>query len=234
MNRDEFPAPPRLHVMHVPGADPERDEIVKHLRRVGDACVHEDPERQGVVATWIRCLHCAADHDQGSWSFIVQDDAYPLPGWQQHLERACTYSPQPVLGLTHFGAYGRRAIDKGCAYGEGLALIWGGAVAYHHSVLKGLAAFAVDLYATGAERKNDDRIAAAYMLKTGRKTAMVARAIFDQPVQRSLIGHNTRIRRPATTIANSNGPSYRSIPRAVNIPYESVRADLERLAAFGA
>jgi hypothetical protein len=218
--------------MHVPGADPARDAIVAKLREQADACVHEDPERRGVMATWTSALECARDTDTGGWSVIVQDDADPLRGWQQHLERACLNSPQPVLGLTHFGAYGRQALAKGAPYGEGLALIWGGAVAYRASLLPGLCAFARGLYESGEERRNDDRVAAAYALKTGHQTAMVARAIFGQPVQKSLIGHNTKVRSPATTIENCEGPPYRTIPRSARIPYNSVRADLERLAAF--
>jgi hypothetical protein len=229
-----FPAPPRLHVLHVPGADMERDAIVYRLETESDACLHLDPDRAGVMPTWLAALSCAVERDGADdydWSLIVQDDAYPLRGWQQHVERACTSSPEPVLGLTHFGAYGARPLADGCAYGVGPYLIWGGAVAYHRSFVTRLWAWADRVYSeTGYP--HDDVLACAFAMKIGRRTAMAARAIFDQPVQRSLLGHNTPIRRPATTIETA-GPAYNVKERSKNVSRSiSPKGELERLAAL--
>lgn len=213
----DFPAPPKVHILHVPGADPQRDEIVQRLREQSEACVHEDPERIGCMANWLRALGCAAENDTGySWSVILSDDADPLPGWQQHLERACTHSPQPFLGLTHFGGYGEQALAKGAPYGVGQYLVWGGAIAYHRSVVRPLHEWATTVVErTGYE--HDDCLIAAYALRRGVKCALAARAIFEQPVKKSLLGHNTPIRSPKTTIANSDGPAYAASPRWVNV-----------------
>lgn len=210
----EFSAPPRLHVLHVPGADPQRDEIVARLVEQGDACLHLDPGRRGIMSTWLEAVACAAT-ESNPWAVIVQDDADPLRGWQQHLERACTNSPQPVLGLTYFGQYGSKAAAKGAPFAEGRNLIWGGAVAYHHTFLQGLAEWAPRVVEQ-TDYPHDDRLVAAYAMKRGHRTALVSRAIFDQPVAQSLVGHNTRIRTPALTILNE-GPVWSSRPRSVNV-----------------
>jgi hypothetical protein len=228
-----FPAPPRLHVLHVPQADPERDAIVALLDSQTDVCVHADPNRAGVVPNWLGALACAAAEDK-DWALIVQDDAFPLRGWQQHLERACTNSPEPVLGLTHFGAYGAAPLAQGRPYAVGPYLIWGGAVAYHRAIVGPMLGWASRVYAETGYR-HDDVLACAFAMKQGRQTAMAARAIFDQPVQRSLLGHNTPIRRPSTTIETEE---------FAHIPYSrrenttrvsrsiSPRGELERLAAL--
>lgn len=186
------------------------------------------------MPTWLGALECARSSDAGlSWSVIVQDDADPLPGWQQHLERACLNSPQPALGLTHFGGYGERALAKGAPYAEGPYLIWGGATAFRRVFCDGLFEWASRVYAeTGYP--HDDVLACAYAKKRGALTAMTARAIFGQPVKASLLGHNTPIREPNTTIANHPGVPYKSIPRAAWTPRSiSPKDELERLARLG-
>ena len=230
-----FPAPPRLHVLHVPGADPERDLIVAAQQGQADVCLHTDPSRRGVMPTWLDALECAGQADTGySWSVIVQDDALPLRGWAQHLERACLASPHPVLGLTHFGGYGLLPLEKGAPYAEGPYLLWGAAIAYHRALLPGLLTFATRVYETTGY-VHDDVLAAAYAMRTNHHTAMTARAIFDQPVKRSLLGHNTPIRRPSSTIESHEGPEY-TVPkarRAVRVGRSiNPRNELERLAAL--
>lgn len=230
----EFPAPPRVHVLHVPGADAQRDLIVASLEDQADACVHRDAGRRGVMPTWLEALECARETDAKlAWSVIVQDDAAPLRGWQQHLERACLSAPEPVLGLTHFGSYGRKALAHSSPYAVGPYLIWGGAVAYRRTFADGLLAWASKVYEdTGYV--HDDVLACAYAMKRGCETAMTARAIFGQPVKRSLLGHNTPIREPATTIENTVGVPYRMRPPAVRVSRSiNPKGELERLAALG-
>lgn len=232
----EFPAPPRVHVLHVPGADPDRDAIVAKLQREADACLHLDPERKGLMPNWLGALDCAYRHDvqhEGySWSLILSDDADPLPGWQQHVERACTNSPAPLLGLTHFGAYGQHALARDRAYGVGPYLLWGGAIAIKAIAVGGLLSFATRVYETTGY-PHDDVLTCAYAMQQGWQTAMTARAIFDQPVKASLLNHNTPIRRPATTILNSSGPDYRLRPNTLRVSRGiSPRDELSRLAAL--
>lgn len=226
----EFAAPPKVHVLHVPGVDPDRDAIVAKLRDQGEACVHLDPNREGCMATWLKCLECAAANDTHlPWSVILSDDADPLRGWQQHLERACAFSPQPVLGLTHFGGYGAQALERGAPFGTGTALVWGGAIAYHRTFLDGLAKWAPRVQAE-TNYKHDDRLVCAYALKIGVKCALAARAIFGQPVKKSLLGHSSPIRSPSTTIENCDGPAWSTTPRSVPISMARV-PELEGLAA---
>jgi len=228
-----FAAPPRVHVMHVPGADHHRDAIVQKLRDEADACVHEDPDREGLMPTWLRALWCARENDKDlSWSVVLSDDAFPLRGWQQHLERACLNSPAPVLGLTHFGSYGQRAVDRWAAYMTGPYLLWGGAIAFNRMFLEGLLPWVGVVYAK-TKYPHDDVLTCAYAMKMGWRTANVAAAIFDQPVQQSLLGHNTPIRRPATTIRNTQDVNYRRQPSSVAVTRTcSPKGELERLAAL--
>lgn len=229
----EFPAPPKVHVIHVRGVDPDRDAIVDKLDAEADLCVHLDNQRlYGCAGNWLRALTCAAGNDaELPWSIIVSDDAMPLRGWQQHLERACRYSPEPFLGLTHFGGYGEKAIDRRVPYGVGKYLLWGGAIGYHSSQVRGLAEWATRVYSdTGYP--HDDCLVAGYAMKVGVRTALAARAIFGQPIKASLLGHNTPIRSPKTTILDP-GPDWSSKP--VSIPVSrgiSPSDELQRLAAL--
>lgn len=207
----------KVHVLHVPGAHPERDEIVAQLREEADACVHEDPEREGCMATWLKCVACAdATDDDLRWTVILSDDALPLPGWRGHLTEAQWRSPRPVLGLTYFGQYGLKALNRGAPYAVGKNLTWGGAVTYRRDVLKGLARWAPKIVAATGY-KHDDRLAATYAAKIGSECALVSRAIFGQPVKESLLGHGGLVREPAATIVSHPGPGYGAIPRYVRV-----------------
>jgi hypothetical protein len=219
--------------MHVPRADHHRDAIVARLTEQADACVHLDPGRRGLMPTWLEALGCAVATDDGCpWSVVLSDDAFPLRGWQQHLERACSASPVPVLGLTHFGAYGEAALAKGAAYAVGSYLLWGGAIAFSRTFADGLLPWASKVYEdTGYP--HDDVLACAYAMKMGWRTGITARAIFGQPVAKSLLNHNTPIRSPSSTISTTPGPSYRSLPQFVKVSRTcSPKGELERLAAL--
>lgn len=227
----EFSAPPRLHVLHVPGADPERDRIVVELSAQGDVCLHIDPDRGGVMGNWLRALSCSAVEDvELPWTLIVQDDAQPLRGWQQHLERACAHSPSPFLGLTHFGSYGQRVVDQGVPYGVGEGMIWGGAVAYHRSVVPGLLAWTASLYAETGYTE-DDLAVCAYARRIDAIPAMTARAIFGQPVHRSLLSHRGTGRSPVATI-ETPGPSWASHPRSVKTPSSEWSRSMSKIVHF--
>lgn len=230
----EFPAPPVLHVMHVPGSDPYRDKVVQRMIEQAEVCLHLDPERKGIMPNWLGALDCAAERDQDySWSVIVQDDADPFPGWQQHLERACTHSPMPFLSLTYFGAYGDKPLAKGAPYAVGDALAWGGAIAYHRSMVRPLERWARRIYEEDGY-PHDDNLVAAFAKRKGLKMAMVARAIFNQPSAQeapSLVGHNTPVRTPAKTILD-HGPAWSATPRSIALSSSiGPKGTLEELAA---
>jgi hypothetical protein len=192
------------HVLHVPGANAERDAIVQHLIEEQDdsfnVCVHEDPDRRGLMVNWIEALHCASD-DGNSWSLVLQDDAMPLPGWKEHLEQALWHCPTVVLGLSHFGQATSTGARRGAPYLVGPHLIWGAAVAYRNVFLGGLAPFAEMVYAR-TQYPHDDRLISAYAQRVGKKTAVTTMALFDQPVAESTIGHTGAggDRRPRITI----------------------------------
>lgn len=187
----------KVHVMWVPGADLARDNIVNRLRGQTEVCLHEDAERKGLMQNWIGVLKCALEDEQ-EWAVILSDDASPLPRWKEHLPLALEHSPEPFLGLTHFGGYGLKAIEKEAAYCVGPYLIWGGACAIRKDQITGLLEFAEFHHARGY--LHDDCLIAAYAMMTGQGTAMVPRAIFGQPVKASLLNHNTPIRSPSSTI----------------------------------
>jgi len=218
-----------LHTLHVPGADPERDEIVatQQAQSGTRVCLHLDPSRRGVVPTWLEALDCAAAIDE-EWSVVIQDDALPLTGWQRELPAAAHHSPAPALGLTHFGSYGAKALAKNRPYAVGPNLIWGGAVAYHRSLLPALASWSRRQWdTTGFE--HDDVLVPAYLMQLGLTTALAARALFDQPVQQSLLGHNTLIRRPSTTIVNTPHLAWSTRPGTLRVS-RTVWPDLKEMA----
>lgn len=221
-----------MHTLHVPGADPARDEIVRiQQEKMPGLSVHEDPERRGVMPTWLEALSAAALHTRADWTLIVQDDALPLDGWAEHLEEALWFAPQPVVGLTHFGSYGAKALKRGAPYAVGKYLMWGGAIAYRQDFLRYLNVWAHRVYEqTGYP--HDDCLVAVFAKKQGYETSITSRALFDQPVQQSLMGHNTLIRRPSTTIVNTPGPRYSVVPRAARVSragWDSKMDDLGRI-----
>ena len=213
----------RIHIIHVPGVNAQRDEIVARMREEADACVHEDPDRNGCMWNWLNAAECAAK-DTGPWSVILSDDAMPAhPDWKRHLTEAVMYSPSPILGLTYFGSFTESAVKKGVPYIEGPHTIWGGGVAYQRRVLKPLAEWARIIY-TLTGYQHDDRLVSAFALKSGYNTAVVTRAIFDQPVEESLLGHAGGSRQAQ----GHNGYAGRSCAHQLG-PQPSVRGEAQRV-----
>lgn len=190
----------RPHVIHVPGYDPERDRIVKRLVDELDACVHTDPHRRGSMETWLLALGCAVKNDDpDEWTVMLEDDAEPLPTTKEELPVACAHSPSPILGLTYFGGFGSEALRRHVAYLVGPNLIWGGAIAYHHSVVRPLYTWAMQVAALSIADSHDVLVC-EYSRRLKLDTALTARAVFDQPVNHSMLGHNGKYRRPTLTI----------------------------------
>jgi hypothetical protein len=198
----------RVHVMTVPGAHPGRDAVVKALTAAG-ACVHPDPERSGLMQNWRGAVDCAS-RDGTDWSVIVSDDAEPLPGWDRHLPRALGFSPRPLLGLIHFGGYGRRAAEEGFAYAAGPGMLWGGAIAYRTALLPDLAEYARRFTLADPSYPHDDEIGSLFAARFYDFPAMTARALFDHLEVPSLMGHPPHFkpnRRPGFTIRET-GPAW--------------------------
>lgn len=207
-----------VHTMHVPGADPERDKIVQRQHaEFPDLCVHEDPIRRGILATWTEALKCAKATSSAEWSLIIQDDAIPLPGWEMVLPIALAHSPSPVLSLCHFGDYGKRLAKHGTPYGTATHSVWGQAVAYHRSVLAELIELAEDVAALNSTTYNkwDDRLPGVLNLMKGHgTTAVTTRALFDHPHLKSTVGNaGNRYRHPGLTILDP-GPDWSAKPAA--------------------
>lgn len=217
VHRRDSDETPIFHVMHVPGADPERDRLVANLpelhpRGAEGVCVHEDPKRKGVLNTWLSALKHAYHEpstDTG-WEIVIQDDAVPVEGFAQHLPRALQHSPAPVLSLCHLGDAGQKIAATGHAYMRGTHTVWGPAVAYHRDILP-------DLIRLGVQVKNlnhrvyrswDDRLPGVLNLIQGGTTAVTARALFDHPHLKSTVGHLSAVHRfPRLTIADP-GPDW--------------------------
>jgi hypothetical protein len=197
----------RVHVLTVPGAHDERDSNVKMLAEAG-ACVHPDPDRAGLMQNWLGAVDCAA-RDGTDWSVILSDDAEPLPGWQRHMPRALGFSPRPLLGVIHFGGYGRRAADEGFAYAAGPGLLWGGAIAYRTGILPDLRTYADRFLAVDPAYPHDDEIGSLFAAKFYGGPAMTSRALFDHLEVASLLGHPPHTapnRRPGFTIRETGPP----------------------------
>ncbi len=221
----------KVHVLWVPGFDPDRDAIVAKLQDEATVCLHTDPERTGLMQNWLGAVDCALANDTDQWSTILSDDAYPLHNWQDHLTRATASSPEPLLGLTHFGGWGKEPLSKGHPYAVGPYLVWGGAISYHRVVLAEIATWGRAV-ATRMNYAHDDCLAAAASMRLNRRCAMTTRALFGQPVKRSMLGHNTPIRAAPSTILDA-GPPWSSSPRSVRVSRGiSPKNELERLAAL--
>lgn len=212
---------PDFHVMHVPGADPVRDELVAQMKtdHPGDVIVHEDPDRNGVLPTWIAALKAARDSGD-DWNLVVQDDAVPMNGWSLHLPQVLKHAPAPIISLSHFSDRGMRLVRQGVPFALSRHGLWGQAVAYHRSVLPNLVkvAEAVQEYAHEEGKplflKWDDRIPAIHNMLTNGYSCFTARALFSHLHTDSLIGHASKVHRhPQSTIENQDGPEWSAKPR---------------------
>jgi hypothetical protein len=194
--------------MTVPGADPARDKIVGGY---DNACVHaqaDPPSAAGLMSNWRGAVDCAAG-DSTDWSLIMSDDAEPLPGWDRHMPRALGFSPRPMLGVIHFGGFGRTAAEHGYAYCVGTGMVWGGGIAYRTGILGDLAEYTRRFLDIDPTFPHDDVIAGLFADRYHGKPAMTARALFDHIPARSLVGHpshETELRRPGLTIRETGPP----------------------------
>jgi hypothetical protein len=202
----------RLHVLHVPGADPQRDLAVRRLAGEAELCVHPDPERHGVVWNWATALTCAAT-DRGAWSYVVQDDVVPLRNWEYHAAMATRWSPSPMLALAWIGKRFDIGVQRRVAYVKGPYVLCGPAVAYHHSILEELAVYADAVART--DYPHDDMAACFWANQVGGFfPAVTSRTLFATLPVRSLVGHS-RYTTGDYTIVNTPDLSWNTNPRFV-------------------
>ena len=207
-----------VHTLWVPGVDPLRDEIVARQQATPGVtvCLHTDPTRRGCMANWLTAVACVMRSEPQPWEVILSDDADPAsPTWVEEMRSACEHAPARVLGLTHFGGFGERTLAKGTPYAVGRYWVWGGAIAYRRDFFEEMARWAMPV-AQRTGYKHDDALVEAFALRNDEPTALAARAIFDQPVKTSLLGHNTPIRSPNTTIRDA-GPPWDHEPRSTRM-----------------
>lgn len=207
----------RMHMIHVPGVA-ARESCVETIRTTPgvDLQVHEDPQRRGLMWNWLKMLVDAAKETETGWAVLLNDDVVPAANdWVEHLQSALDNSPTRLLGMTHFGAVGQRAADRGAPYGVGKYAVCGAAVAIRADLIRPLARWLIAVHQrTGYP--HDDVLTCAYMNRIGEKTAMTSRALFGLDGGKSLLGHNPPINYPYLTIAD-DGPDWTDEPNHVPI-----------------
>jgi hypothetical protein len=227
---------PMLHVLNVPGLSLLRDENVAALAAETPICLHTDPERHGVLWNWKGALRCARDATDEPWVVVVQDDAITLPNWKVNLLQALTFAPEPVCGLLHFGAHGKKLAARGYPYGVAVNAVWGGAIAYRRSILDGLIELSDFAFAAGwnSQQKahgTDDGLITAFNLLRGGQSCFTSRSVFDHRAEwKSTIGNGGPLRYPKLTIAQP-GPWWGATPRAGRLS-ASVPDDARELVAL--
>lgn len=212
----------KIHVMTIPGWSDERDGVVDFYRTNYDACVHEDPERKGVLWNHANIVKCMLDDEytgRSSWSLVVQDDVLPLEGWEDHYSQVKMYVPREAafVSLSHFAGYGKKLVDRGIPFGLGMNNIWGQAVMYRQVHLPDYLNFVLDVMSMDYDRyqKWDDGLMSVFNMIYGTKSAYTARALFEHQDWTSTMGHVPgQWRHAYATIANTPiGPGWGSMPR---------------------
>lgn len=200
----------RVRVMTASGFTRSRDERVKWwLDTYGPdrVRVFDDTERNGVLWNHHRILDDFVRSGE-DFTVVVQDDAPPFEGWEEHLEELMPLAPTFPLALSHFQKRGRKLWERGISFGTATNCVWGQAVVYSRE-------FAVDYLETVNDllnvdpipwQKSDDGVIVVHNLMTGNKSAFTTRALFGHDEGHSTLGHLSRGRVPEATIENSPGP----------------------------
>jgi hypothetical protein len=220
-----------VHILHVPGADPQRTACVTRWLSEPDAqaTLHLDGTRRGVVPTWADALASAAStppnrpaataRPADDWTLIVQDDSIPLDNWAAHTALATHFSPSPVLGLFWLGDRWSVGYQRGTPYMMGHNVIRGVAVAYHRSVLPDIADFAA--HAARRNYAHDDLALCTWMEHVARPRltpAVTSRCIIGTVRAKSLVGHS-RYDTGRFTIENALTPEWGATPASTVVHF---------------
>lgn len=208
----------RIHVTTIPGEDPRRDELVEWLVTAYDACVHPDPNKDGLLGNHLGVVDCMIENDTAPWSITISDDVEPLLGWAINIDQALWHSPSPFLSLTHFSDFGDRLVRRGIPYGTGVNCIWGPAFAIKRTMLNSYRALVADVAEMDYDGyiKWDDGIPAVHNLLYGTTSSFTSRALFEHREWDSTYGHLPgRWRHAEATIhTHPQGPKWSSSPRS--------------------
>lgn len=200
-----------LHVLHVPGADPTRDAAVLELQAEAQVCLHQDPDRRGVMWNFSTAMDCCLKNLDDPWQAVVQDDQFALPGWEEHLELACANSPRPVLGFSWIGTQRRVGVESGRPFIVGKYLLQGCAIAFHRTCFPSLSEFTEQALAVGYN--HDDMVVNTWAnYRRQIYPAITSRCIFANITTKSLLGHHT-YEAGIYDITNSDGPDWTARPR---------------------
>jgi hypothetical protein len=210
-----------VHVMTASGIDAKRDENVLwwETEYAGKVCVHDDVDRNGILWNHREIIKCASQTDD-PWVLVVQDDARPIKGWEEHLRFVMETAPTDVVSLSHFSKYGEVLAKKGSAYGIGAHTVWGQAVLYRQEFLPGYLELVERVYALDPVRfkKWDDGLVGVYNLLHGTQSSLTARALFEHQDWKSTVGNVPgKWRHAALTIAD-DGPAYNT-PSSISGTY---------------
>ena len=194
--------------MTASGFTRSRDERVEWWRaNFPQARVYDDVERRGVLWNHKRII----DHfvDSGDeYMLVVQDDAIPLRGWQDHLEQVIEVATMYPVSLCHFQKRGKELWERGYSFGYSASSLWGQAVLYNREFATAYAQTVQDVWTIDpiGFQKSDDGVVVVHNLVTGNNSSFTTRALFDHAEGHSTLGHISKGRRPVATIENTPGP----------------------------
>lgn len=178
----------RIHVMHVPGVNRDRDQAVRVLQSQVDVCLHEDAHLRGVVPNHADAVRCAnREKTDDEWYFFGQDDLMLIEGWKNEIDGALRNSPSKALALVNAGAEGRDAGKNGSAYEVGPYVLRGAWLAYHRTIVEPLGRFLT--FAGYAGFDGDDTAANIWCWLNGITPARVVRSLGVHLGAKSTIGH---------------------------------------------
>lgn len=187
-----------IRVLHVPGFDPYRDDLVTQYVNEWGAEVHEDTERIGCLPNLLRCLEAAQD-DDSEWTIKLDDDAFPHPGARECLPKLLSLSPTPLLGLWRT-VYDKELLAASASYVVGLKRVGGVAYAIHRSIRQPLYEWVARAHEAFPHlKRNAEVFPSLWTLAQGYSVASVTRCPFGHDtgeVRVSTIGNHKTLDHP--------------------------------------
>lgn len=228
--------PMPIRVMTASGFTASRDLRTQWWLDVyGDrVTVFDDVDRNGVLWNHLRILEDFVASEDEEFTLVVQDDAIPLEGWEEHLEQVMEHATRFPLSLCHFRRHGLKMWERGISFGYATNCVWGQAVVYSREFALEYVQTVRDLYEIDplTWRKSDDGVIVVHNLLTGNQSSFTTRALFDHAEGHSTLGHLTKGRYPFATIENSPGPwTGESRPHALAIT-DTMRDRAEMLRLY--
>lgn len=193
----------KIRVMTASGFAKSRDERVQWWRDTYPerVSVFDDTERHGVLWNHVRIIEDFVASGE-EFTLVVQDDAPPLEGWEDHLEQVMKVATRFPLSLCHFRKRGREMWNRGISFGYATNCVWGQAVVYSREFALGYVETLRDLMVVDpiSWQTSDDGVIVVQNLLTGNKSSFTTRALFTHEEGHSLLGHLVKGRYPFATI----------------------------------